>query len=315
MKILLVNFTKSMVSSVNETFAVIKAKAYIVEKSAEFNKELELIKAQIAIINVKENSLQETRNLIKAARRSKFGKNIYLLVMIPKNMNFQEVLDAGADDCIFKAFSKDELYLRLTIAQKNLKIKKNLNKAQKNMLKLAKEDPQTNLLNRRALLDNALAEMGRASRDDHFISAILVSIINFKQLITSYGSKTIDDLLLKFSNRLETSCRPYDMIGRLNISDFLVLMPGVTSKNAKTISQRIIEIVANSPYTLANNEKIMIPIAIGIAELDPAEVPKSNKVDDRLMNDLILDSLIRRSEMAMNNASQQGRNNYEIYTS
>jgi diguanylate cyclase (GGDEF)-like protein len=122
----------------------------------------------------------------------------------------------------------------------------------------------------------------------------------------------VENILSEFGRRLRSSCRPYDMVGRYGISEFLLFVPGAGTHNAEKVARRIISAV-NKKAFYARGRRVNIFITIGISELDPKEIAKDNKVDDHLINDLILDSLIKRTEIAVKKASKQKGSSIEIY--
>ena len=181
-------------------------------------------------------------------------------------------------------------------------------------MKLAKEDPVTNLLNRRSLLDEAIKEMGRSTREMKYMSSILIEIDNLKEIINTYGSDTGNGVLLDLSNRFKLESRPYDKIGRYGIAQFLLVLPDSGIVNAKKVAKRILD-MAKKPFHIKGNE-ISVILSIGISEIDPADVTqlKGNQTDDVLIDDLLLDSLIKRSETALIKAGKKGSNMIEVVT-
>ena len=251
--------------------------------------------------------------LIKKIRSIKSGNYIYSILMVgkEKEKNVSSLLKAGADDFILKPLSVKELQLRMQIAQKVIKSQESAGRIKKKLLKYAKEDPHTGLLNRRALLDEALKEMGRASRDGKNFSAIMVSATNLKRIISSYGAEMGDDILMEFSRRLKVKCRPYDIAGRYGIADFLVFLPDTGVHNAEKVAQRILTSLTEKPFTYKGRQA-SVSVSIGLSEMNSQDVVDNNNVDAHLLNDLLLDALVKRSETALNKASTSGRNSIVV---
>ena len=63
-----------------------------------------------------------------------------------------------------------------------------------------------------------------------------------------------------------------------------------------------------------NDERVEPVVSIGISELDPFDLGKSGDPDTLAMNDLVIESFIRRSEFASRQAREKGKNSIEIYT-
>ncbi len=201
---------------------------------------------------------------------------------------------------------------RMKIAERIIKLEEELTRSKKKMLTLVKEDPVTGLFNRRSLLDEVLKEMGRASREMKYISAMVTSITNFKELVELHGIAVMDELLVECGRRIKVSCRPYDKLGRYTVSDFLIFLPGSGKNNAEKVAKRIISAFSKKPLAV-NDMKVQVSLAIGIAELDPDQISKNNSVDSNLLNDLVLDALIKKSELAVKRAIRLGSNKIEIF--
>ena len=314
MNAFLINFTKAMIQSSEEVFKSLKMKTYISEEIKNISEDLKTYKIHLVIINWPKNDA-EIIPLVKKIKKDNKSNKQYILVIAPKDKSskIEKLLQSGLDNFLFKPFIKDELYLRLKIASNVIGLYSKVSNSQKKVLTLAKEDPQTGMLNRRSLLDQTLNEMGRSSRKKIYICSLLVSITNFKSIVSKYGDKILNEMLQEFSRRLKKTCRPYDLLGRYSIANFMVFLPDVVLKDAEKVAERLIDTIALIPIKI-KNEKISISLSIGISELDPADVAKNNRVDDKLMNDLILDSLIRRTEFAMNSAIENGKNKIHVYS-
>ncbi len=314
MKLFLVNRTKNALHAIekslkNEKFEISSMSGY-----EDAVKNIENFDPQIVVINWGKEDY-DLAGLCKKIRRIRQVKYIYIIIIASreKQMGVSGILDAGADDFIFRPFGEEELALRVKKARKIILLEDKVVKSKKKLMKLAKEDPLTNLYNRRALLDEALKEMGRSTRESKFLSAILVSLSNFEDISESYGGVVGKAVLMEVGNRLKVTCRPYDKIGRYNITDFLVILPDSGITNAEKVAGRILSSVTDKPLSISK-KNIDVSVGIGISEMDPADVTvlKEDHEDDILMNDLLLDSLIKRAEVAAYKAIKNGENNIEI---
>ncbi len=271
---------------------------------------------QVALINWGKNDSFDIMALCKRIRRLKLAKYVYIIIMVSKDKTgeVQGLIDSGADDFILRPFGEEELRVRIRKAKKAIILEEKLIKSKKNLMKFAKEDPLTNLLNRRSLLDEALKEMGRSTRESKYLSSILIRINNFQEIVDEKGGIAGRALLLEASNRVRLSCRPYDKIGRYAVSDILIILPDTGIKNAKKVAGRVLDSFEDE--FSVNKEVFEINTSIGISEIDPDDVTlvKEKHSDDLLMDDLLLDSLIKRSETAVEKARERGSNLFEVIT-
>lgn len=313
MKVHLVNKTKSAHEAVEQS---LKKSNFSISVSTGFENaidEIQKIYPRIVLINwAKDDS--SVADLCNKIRKLKSVKYIYIIIIAArdKQKSLYKIIQAGADDFVFKPFGKDELVIRIDLATKGIKLEDTVEKSKKKLMKLAKEDPLTNLYNRRALYDEALKEMGRASREAKFLASIMLEILNFKDIIEEHGALVSNAVLVELSRMLKRFCRPYDKMGKYSITDFLVLLPDSGQQNAQKVANRILSSIKNKPLKIRGN-KVNVEISIGISELDSAHVARNDHADSKLMNDVLLDSLIRRSELAMQKATDKGSNNLEIF--
>ncbi|HOO71083.1 MAG TPA: diguanylate cyclase [Spirochaetota bacterium] len=312
MKVHLIDNTKKLFSAIDRSLKAMDMSTTVSMTDDEAVDSIHQQSPSIVIINWS-SSQSDIENLCKKIRKIKSENYIYILLLAPqeKEKDIAVLLKSGVNDYLFKPVKKDDLALRIKIAQRIIKLEESVQKSRKKLIKFAKEDPHTGLLNRRALLDEALREMGRASREKKNLSAIMVGATNFKRIVATYGSEMGDDVLLEISRRLKLKCRPYDMAGRYTVTDFLVFLPDTGLKNADKVAQRILSSIADKPFVL-RGRKLNVSVSIGVSELNYHDVVENNNVDAHLFNDLLLDALVKRSEVAMDKAGKGGRNSIVV---
>jgi diguanylate cyclase (GGDEF)-like protein len=267
----------------------------------------------VALINWADNS---TLDLCLSIRQIKL-KNRYIHIILTGTKDMTEeffmAISESADDYIYMPFSKNELMIKLHIAARNIELNNRLTATKKKLVMHAKEDPITGILNRRALLDEILNEMGRAARKDEFSCTIMINLKNYDEMLTESGHKALDSFMAEFSRRLKKSIRPYDKIGRYDSGRFLLYLPNTNNINAKVVAKRIVAGIESRKFRF--RDSVFEPcISMGISELNPADMGDSKNSEAILINDLIMDSFIRRAEMASDRACEKGDNNIEIYT-
>ncbi len=266
----------------------------------------------LVIINWIDGMNNEICNAIKKIKNMKSRPHILLIGTKDSMNDLADGIASGADDYLSIPFTKDELRLKFTIVKKNMEIGSSLLKTKKRLIKFAKEDPVTSVLNRRALLDEMLNEMGRASRSGEFTCSIMIELHNYTELLDQFGTRVFDSFLGEFAARLKKSIRPYDKIGRFEISRFIIYLPHARNEDAGKVAERIIKNLQSKKFRY-RDEYINPRVSIGISELDPGDIERNNR-DDHQMNDLILESFIRRSEFATTTAGEKGDNKISIYT-
>jgi len=312
MKIFLTNHTKTILKPLEDVASELKLSITEVDIH-DIDAALKTAIPDLAIINHIDNMSEETAILIKKFKALKTPPFVMLLGTKDTIKGLMNSIAAGADDYLIMPFTKDELKLKINVVKKHIVNSKILIKTKKKLIKFAKEDPVTSVLNRRALLDEMLNEMGRSARRGDFICSIMINLHNYNELLNKLDIKIFDVFLGEFAAKLKKSIRPYDKIGRFDLSRFLIFLPQARNDDAAKVAERIIKNIQSQKFKF-KEDYIEPVVSIGISELDPDDMQRDEKLDDHVINDLILESFIRRSEFATSTADQKGENKIEVYT-
>lgn len=161
---------------------------------------------------------------------------------------------------------------------------------ERHMESIAWSDPLTGVLNRRGFERDASKRLSESS--DSATGALLYIDLNgFKQINDRFGHEIGDQLLRTAAERLRTSLRSCDIIGRPGGDEFVALVPDVSSKVAETLAGRLAKALED-PYVIAN-ESLKCAASIGLA-LYPA-------------NANTLTGLMREADQAMYRAKARSR--------
>ncbi len=312
MKVILVNQTKIIHRAVEEIADNLQLRLDTAPE-AFIDKAFEKDMPNLVMLNWIDSMTLETISSIRRIRPVKGHTFILLTGTKDSTSDMILGLEAGADDFITVPFTQNEIEARLRIARKTIEVNNDLIRTKKKFLKHVKEDPVTTLLNRRALVDEILSELGRAARRNEFTCSIMINIHNYSELEDQIGERIMNVLVAEFSARLKRCIRPYDKIGRFEFSRFLVFLPNTVSKDAHKVAERMINKLQEKKFKY--NDAIIEPcVSIGISELDPFDLGKTGDRETLLINDLVVESFIRRSEFASSKACEQSDNKIEIYT-
>lgn len=156
----------------------------------------------------------------------------------------------------------------------------------------ADTDPLTGLTNRRSFFRSA-EQVLEGHRDNLTPAALLViDADHFKELNDSYGHAIGDRALVTIAEILRDNFRQTDLTCRVGGEEFAVLLPGMSSDDAKDIANRVVEHVNGSPLQEAG-AIIEFSVSCGVADT-------STSYD--------LSVLFKAADDAMYQAKQQGRN-------
>ncbi|MBZ5497147.1 MAG: diguanylate cyclase [Acidobacteriia bacterium] len=221
---------------------------------------------------------------------------IYLLLLTSKHKKEDVIagLEAGADDYIPKPFDPQELKMRVRAGRRILDLQAELLSARETLRYQATHDGLTGLLNRSAALDALRNELERANRQSIPLCLMLADFDHFKDINDTHGHTIGDAVLCEATRRMRASVRTYDSVGRYGGEEFLFILPGCDTENAKNQAERLQACVTSQPIELPR-VTISFTISIGV-------VVKYNAcIED-------LDSLIQTADAALYEAKVQGRN-------
>lgn len=170
-------------------------------------------------------------------------------------------------------------------------------RSQKDLLRMASEDPLTGAYNRRALAEFGVREMARARRHGTPLSVILIDIDYFKKINDELGHAAGDLALIETVRRLQKNLRNEDYLGRMGGEEFLILLPDTDIEQAQVLAQRIQEDFSSHPMILLEQHR-SITLSGGITLLSAS--------------DNFFDDLLKRADDAMYTAKVLGRNRMQL---
>lgn len=91
---------------------------------------------------------------------------------------------------------------------------------------LARHDPLTGALNRRALLVVLEAELARSLRTGHTFSFAVISVDALEQVLEQHGQAAARQVLRQLAEQAVHTMRTLDSFGRAEANEFALLMPG-----------------------------------------------------------------------------------------
>lgn len=159
---------------------------------------------------------------------------------------------------------------------------------------LATRDPLTGVFNRAAFREEALRFWSLARREDRSLSLLMTDLDHFKEVNDNYGHPAGDEVLQKVVKIMQDCLRPYDVVGRYGGEEFILLLPGTTDAEAKSVAERIRERMDIA--FMEHDPPYGCTISIGLASCRPAR------------DMLELQDLIRSSDIALYAAKDLGRN-------
>jgi diguanylate cyclase (GGDEF)-like protein len=129
---------------------------------------------------------------------------------------------------------------------------------------LSTRDALTNLLNRRALIQQLEHAVATADRSGVGFALLFLDLDKFKQINDNYGHEAGDELLRQVAARLTAAVRVADVVARLGGDEFVVLIEGrAAAANAARVGRKI-ELACALPFDIGSH-RLKSAASIGIA--------------------------------------------------
>lgn len=134
----------------------------------------------------------------------------------------------------------------------------------------AMHDYLTGLANRRHVDSMLVEEVGRAVRDRHPLSLLMVDVDFFKRYNDRYGHLVGDECLRTIAAQLKSVLHRHgDFVGRYGGEEFVAILPGTDVAGALKIAESVLEATADMNMPHAESEYGRVTLSIGVATLDP----------------------------------------------
>jgi diguanylate cyclase (GGDEF)-like protein len=167
--------------------------------------------------------------------------------------------------------------------------------------RMSREDPLTTLANRRAFDDALNQEWERAKREQQSIALLYMDVDFFKLYNDTYGHNIGDVCLRRVAQTLKQALRrPADLAARYGGEEFVVLLPNTNVDGAIDVAQRIIKHI--DALALPHSRSKTAPhvtLSIGIT----FTVPQKQTT---------LTEFLAKADSALYKAKENGRHQYQM---
>ncbi|WP_262337475.1 putative bifunctional diguanylate cyclase/phosphodiesterase [Legionella genomosp. 1] len=161
----------------------------------------------------------------------------------------------------------------------------------------ANHDQLTGLPNRKLLYDRIIHGIHFAKRNHNKLLLIFLDIDNFKLINDNLGHEIGDELLQQITQRLKLATRESDTLARFGGDKFVVLYAIKNYRHAVMLCKRILSVMTKSVYIHPHEIVVTASLGVSLYPKDGTEVV----------------TLLTNAEMAMYQAKNMGRNNYQLY--
>lgn len=170
---------------------------------------------------------------------------------------------------------------------------------QREMMRQARTDPLTGLLNRRAFREEVLRHTERTDRDCVPSTVMFVDLDHFKSVNDRLGHETGDRVLQSVAAQLREIVRPADLVARLGGDEFALWLGGADHMTAAERAEVLRSTVPKALDEITGGTLPRVTLSVGIAT-------RAVRADEDI------DGLIRRADEAMYDAKRNGRGHWRV---
>ena len=164
----------------------------------------------------------------------------------------------------------------------------------------ANHDTLTDLPNRTLFKDRLSQAVAVSSRNNEKFALFFIDLDQFKKINDSLGHQVGDKVLIEASHRLQSALRAEDTLARLGGDEFTLILRDVKNvQSASTVADKIIKTI-KEPISV-DGHTLFISSSIGISLFPDDSMDEEN--------------LIKFADTAMYQAKDEGRDNYQFYSS
>lgn len=168
----------------------------------------------------------------------------------------------------------------------------------KRMAHLAHHDYLTDWPNRLSFDDRLAQAMGAAHRRKEQLAVLFVDVDRFKHINDTLGHAIGDELLLSIAGRLRGSVRGTDSVSRQGGDEFVILLSTIAhAEDAALIANKVLASLGKVHHIKDHNLHVTVSVGIGIYPADGTDA----------------ETLVKNADIAMLNAKDSGRNNYQFF--
>lgn len=225
----------------------------------------------------------------------KSGYDIDVIVMTgySGDYSYEEAINKGASDFVFKPVRFEELLLRLKRVLKERRLTKERAKMLGKLQNLAITDGLTKLYNSRHFYNQLDVEVGRCRRYNHPLALLLLDIDHFKNYNDTYGHLEGDKVLVAIGLHIQDCLRAMDSAYRYGGEEFTVILPETNGEEARTVAERIRRKIESEPHNPDEDASVAVTISIGVTEY---------------VNGEDFATFVQRADQAMYSSKTKGRN-------
>ncbi len=289
--VLIVDDDAAIRDSLHEFISMAHYKSYKATSAEEALELLKKMKINVVITDIMLPGLDglELTDLIKKS----YDTDVIVMTGYSGNYSYEEAINKGASDLVFKPVRYKELLMRLKRVLKEQQLTRERIQMLGKLQKLAITDGLTKLYNSRYFYNQIDLEVDRSNRYHHTLSLLLLDIDHFKVYNDTYGHLEGDRVLVRIGEVIKACLRKMDTAYRYGGEEFTVILPETNGQEAVHVADRIRSSIEKEVFSPDSGQENKITISIGVTEYIAAER---------------ISALVERADKAMYISKENGRN-------
>lgn len=203
-------------------------------------------------------------------------------------------LDMGADIFLAHPIDLVELRVQLHVGRRIMEHQLRQRILQEMLWNQANRDALTSLPNRRSIIKSLERHSMSCAQRGQPLGVLMIDLDYFKQINDQFGHDGGDAVLREVAERMKTSIRTTDVVGRFGGEEFMAVIPNCAGEELLRIAERIRATINSAPVS-ADSQLIPVSSSIGVAV---RWGPNDGEVQDTLQS----------ADRALYVAKEMGRN-------
>lgn len=129
---------------------------------------------------------------------------------------------------------------------------------------LARHDALTDILNRRGIIERMEEALSRARRHKTSLAIAVMDLDGFKIVNDLHGHSTGDLLLRTIADRLQSTLRQTDAMGRLGSDEFVLILEDIEDQDGLTTMLSRVQASVEGPIQLSNERVVTVRGCVGV---------------------------------------------------
>jgi two-component system, cell cycle response regulator len=207
------------------------------------------------------NGLQLLKNIRTSPDRRIAQKPVIMITgHSDSHAAMRAVFEMGATGFISKPFSDIDL---ISCACSYITLNQRLNQLEETL----GIDRQSGLYNASRFEAEGSKALSLALRHKFDLSIVYIELNALSEISTNHSNKVATQVVVEVGKRIQKHLRDEELVARIGVAKFALLLPATNSTNSKTAIQRVHKII-NSMTFVINQNRIHVDIAAGIASID-----------------------------------------------